>query len=554
MSMHRILLRLSAWVGLALLLAVICQPGAAQAQAPEPHKNIQEYNGPATCQACHGDVTEQVIHSVHYSWEGKMGHYSPVAGSIADINWLGMLNEELNIPGGCGRCHVGSGALPKPADEVTAEDRAGIDCLICHSPVYDTSLRFPVQDDSGAWVLTQDRTVLTARQAQRPTTENCLLCHQNVGGGPLLKRGVDFAPVEDKHGEASKADVHADAGMVCVDCHAAQDHKILGFSPDLWSRDLPDQRLTCDSCHTSAPHSNALINNHSRLDCRTCHVLGTGGLVERDWTAQPAFDAVTELYAPLDDVRAPNSVQPIYLWHNGQVAEPDQPWPGSRSDLESRIQPFKLFTATVPSDASSSQPIPLKLGVYYTQGDLERAISAGAQESGMAYSGDWQPRQLSVPLQISHGVVGQRDARPCQDCHVPDGIMDFASLGYTPQEVEVLTSISAENAGQRQPLQMAVVIPAAQPLPTPVNLSGNLEAARGFGLRIPWNPFLVLAVSAGIVVGGGYWLRRQKPAASPQAAPPAPAKDAAAPAVSVAKESSEDHLSSASSTDESPPG
>lgn len=75
-------------LGLAFLLAVVLLPGQALAQAPEPHQFIQEYNGPATCEACHGNVTDQVIHSVHYSWEGKMDHYSPVSGSIARINWL----------------------------------------------------------------------------------------------------------------------------------------------------------------------------------------------------------------------------------------------------------------------------------------------------------------------------------------------------------------------------------------------------------------------------------------------------------------------------------
>jgi hypothetical protein len=529
------------------LLALALWPQPAYGQPPEPHQYMQDYQGPATCQVCHGNVTDDVIHSVHYTWQEKMDHYSPVAGSIARINWLGMLNEALNIPGGCARCHIGSGALPKPPDQVTAEDKAGIDCLICHSPVYDTSLRFPVQDENGVWVLTQDRTLLTARQAQRPTAENCLLCHQNVGGGPMLKRGVDFAPVSDKHGEASKADVHADAGMACVDCHASQNHRVLGFSPDIWSRDLPDQRLTCDSCHTSAPHSDPLINNqHVRLDCRACHVLGTGGLVSRDWTAQPSYDPVTELYSPVDDVRDPNSVQPIYLWHNGQPALPDQPWPGSRSDLTSRIQPFKLFQATAPVDASSEQPIPLKLGVFYTQGDLEQAIAVGAAESGMDYSGAWQPKELAVPLQISHGVVGKQDARVCQDCHVSDGIMDFANMGFTPQEVAVLTSISVESAGVRQPLQMSVVIPEAQPLPTPVTLSGDLEAARGFGVHIPWNPFLVLLVSIGILGGGGYWLYRQKPAAAPPVEtvaaepPPAPAAQTAPVAVPVAAEEQPD--------------
>lgn len=526
------------WAGaLALLslLALLLGLQPAYAQPPEPHQYIQEYNGPATCQVCHGNVTDDVIHTVHYSWEGKMDHYSPVAGSIARINWLGILNETLNIPGGCGRCHIGSGALPQPADQVTDEEKAGIDCLICHSPAYDTSLRFPVQDDSGTWTLTQDRSVLAARQAQRPATESCLLCHLNVGGGPMLKRGVDFSPVSDKHGEASKADVHADAGMACVDCHASQNHKVLGFGPDLWSRDLPDQRLTCESCHTDAPHTDPLLNQrHVRLDCRTCHVLGTGGLVSRDWTGEATYDPVTELYAPSDDVRAPNSVQPIYLWHNGQAAALDQPWPGSRSDLTSRIQPFKQFDALVPADASSGEPIPLKLGVYYTQGDLESAIEAGAAESGMDYSGTWQPRELTLPLQISHGVVGKQYARQCQECHVPDGIMDFASMGYTPREVQVLTSISSESAGVRQPLQLSVVVPPAQPLPTPVLLSGNLEAARGFGIRIPWNPFLVVLVSLGIVAGGVYWLRRQRPVAPLPAEPVAAAAPAAVDPASAA--------------------
>lgn len=521
---------LAGWAVLAFfcLLALALGPQPAHAQPPEPHQFMQDYKGPVTCRICHGDVADQVIHSVHYTWEQKMDHYSPVAGSIARINWLGMLNETLNIPGGCGRCHVGSGALPVSPDQATTADKNGIDCLICHSPVYDTSLRFPVQDENGNWTLTQDRNVLTARQAQRPTTENCLFCHQNVGGGPMLKRGVDFAPIEDKHGEDSKADVHASAGLTCVDCHASQDHKIMGFAPDIWSRDLPDQRLTCDSCHTSAPHADPLLNvQHARLDCRTCHVEGTGGLVSRDWTAPPVYDPITELYAPVDDLRAPNSVQPIYLWHNGQPALPGEPWPGSRSDLTSRIQPFKLFQATAPVDASSSEPIPLKLGIFYTQGDLEQAIRVGAAESGMAYSGSWQTGQIDAPLQISHGVVGAQYARQCQDCHVPDGIIDFANMGYTPQEVAVLSTISSESAGQRQPLQMSVVIPAAQPLPTPVLLSGNLEAARGFGVQIPWNPFLVLLASIAIVAGGGYWLYRQKPVAAP---PPVQSATAGAPA------------------------
>lgn len=503
-----------AWLlaGSALVLETLLAAPISFAQPPEPHQYIEEYVGPSTCETCHGDVTTDVIHTVHYTWEEKMDHYSPIPATIARINWLGMLNEKLGIPGGCARCHVGDGSMPKPPDEVTAADRSGIDCLICHSPVYDTGLRFPVRNQDGTWSLTQDRSVLAARQAQRPADENCLFCHFNVGGGPLLKRGVDFAPVSDKHGEESKGDVHAEAGMVCVDCHGSQDHKVTGFGPTIWSRDLPDQRLTCDGCHTSTPHQDAIIDRHTRLDCRTCHVQGTGGLVFRDWTASPEYDPLTELYSPVSDVREANSVQPVYRWFNGSPVKPGEPWPADRTDEASRLQPFKQYDAVVPVDAASGQPIPLKLGLYYVQGDLEQAIEAGAADSGMDYSGDWEPKDVSALLQISHGIVGPEQALYCQDCHVPGGLMDFEALGYVPSEVDLLTKISSSEAGVRNPLQVQVVIPEPQPLPTPVLLSGDLEATRGLGIRVPWSPVLVVLAGLGMIAFSGAWLWRQKPA------------------------------------------
>ena len=75
----------------------------------------------------------------------------------------------------------------------------------------------------------------------------------------------------------------------------------------------------------------------------------------------------------------------------------------------------------------------------------------------------------------------------------------------------MLTTISSEAAGPRQPLQMEVIVPAAKPLPTPVSLSGDLQSKRGVGLRIPWSPLLALVVVVAIVAGAFVWLRRQKP-------------------------------------------
>lgn len=497
-------------LGAGCLLALLLAPRLALAQPPAPHQFIEAYEGPATCAACHGDVADDVAHSVHFTWEGKLDHYSPVAGTVARINWLSILNEQLEIVGGCGRCHIGDGTMPA-SGAASLQDKAGIDCLICHSPVYDTSLRFPVQGEDGQWQMTQDRTLLAARQAQRPTDANCLLCHQNVGVGSMTQLGREVLPAADTHGEAGLADVHVNAGMTCVDCHASDDHRMLGFGPNIWSRDLPDQRLLCDTCHTAAPHDDPLLNQHVRLDCRTCHVTATGGLVARDWTAEPEYDPVTELYSPIGDQRPANSVAPVYGWYNGAPYQPGQPWPGSRSDTTARLQPFKEFTALAPADASSGQPIPLKLDPFYMAGDLEQAIAQGVDESGMDYSGSWQPQESVALLQLSHGVVDGSGALNCQDCHRPDGVMDFASLGYTDAEVALFTSISSQAAGVRPPLELQVVIPPAQPLPTPVNLSGDVAAARGFGLRIPWHPLLVVVFVIGVVGVGVAWMRRQRP-------------------------------------------
>ncbi len=130
----------------------------------------------------------------------------------------------------------------------------------------------------------------------------------------------------------------------------------------------------------------------------------------------------------------------------------------------------------------------------------------------MDYSGKWEPKEVETLLQISHGVVDKDNARQCQDCHVPDGLIDFAGLGYTADEVTYLTTISSAAAGNRQPLQVNVVIPPAQPLPTPVNLSGGVDAAKGIGIRVPWSPIFALVFAIAVIALAVYWLRRQKPA------------------------------------------
>ena len=47
-------------------------------------------------------------------------------------------------------------------------------------------------------------------------------------------------------------------------------------------------------------------------------------------------------------------------------------------------------------------------------------------------------RQMGT-LMVSHGI--QREGHGCRDCHTPDGILDYAALGYAPERVEQLQAM-----------------------------------------------------------------------------------------------------------------
>jgi hypothetical protein len=40
---------------------------------------------------------------------------------------------------------------------------------------------------------------------------------------------------------------------------------------------------------------------------------------------------------------------------------------------------------------------------------------------------------------VNHGI--QREGHTCKDCHSPDGILDYAALGYPQERVEELSSM-----------------------------------------------------------------------------------------------------------------
>ena len=430
----------------AAILQVLAEPGALDGP---PHKVISEYTGPETCLQCHPDAGKQVTESMHYSWMGVaqnvegseleligMGtEYCGLPASVTGINWLGLLQPQDASkppqPGGCAQCHVGFGAKPNPPDALTEADYKNVDCLLCHAPDYNRTV---VKEGNTVKLAPADGvdTLAAAQNAGRSTNEMCLRCHLGSGGGPNFKHGV--VPTLG-------VDVHVDAGLRCVDCHLVEDHRF-GGSADLKAVDRPEAVVACTNCH-EAKHTGdmAAINVHlDRVACQMCHVpliardpqLPT--LVSKDWT-QPVLQE-NGLYAATQQLEA--NVEPVYRWWSGQVqAYPPGPL-GSIADAEARIYPWKYVTSMVPADAKSGELVPIKASAYFITGDLGKAVAQGAELTGKAYSGAWEPVTDELYFSLNHQVAPKESALTCDNCHTRDGRLDFAALGYPAEKANGL--------------------------------------------------------------------------------------------------------------------
>ena len=349
---------------------------------------IRSYEGASTCLQCHEEMTvhdgqghvetvktiDDVMNTTHYrlfsskkngfttyGYDGSLvnsGRTIPVGkidracgipGSFTWTGWAALIEakpehgEPEMRSEGCGQCHIG-GLYGPPSEEMMpvvfrnqdAED--AIDCLICHSQTYDMNQRYVIDDGIGTrW--NQDRSMKAAMTVGEPTEDGCLSCHQhNLGGDSYPFNDAAKHPGYNHqrllHGSAKRgtpytpeADVHAAAGMTCLDCHVSVGHKIARGKKgvDLVSNDLPNQDVSCEGCHTSSPHVaneevRAILNGHTaRLACETCHItrLWEDNLVLVDWL-EPEWNAEEGIYQPKAVYKTGDMREAVeYLWFNG---------------------------------------------------------------------------------------------------------------------------------------------------------------------------------------------------------------------------------------------
>jgi hypothetical protein len=545
---------------------------------------IMAYEGPSTCLKCHEkikvkdaatgaekevDLMANLTSSVHYRFfsskrsnvygfngkladnfpMGKIDRPCPKPGSFAMTAWaeLAVTQKGDTLSEGCGQCHIG-GEYQAPLGDIMPgyrplkEEEDAIDCLICHATAYDMNKKQVVTDPNGRFRWDQDRSMKAAMSVTKTTSQTCLRCHQHNFGGDIYIDSLDTSFMQSMlntgHGRprvlhpGSKRgtpyspswDVHAAAGVNCVDCHTTEGHLIPNgtHTTTIMANDLPTVEVACENCHTSSPHkSNAAIadylNSHTeKIACQTCHIpsLQVDNATFRDFS-KTIFEERLGIYVYDDSIKETEPGKGItYVWWNGDATflgnpigdnpngknlyrfyKPTHTWPEfknfdyagwyektmrpiAKAGRPSKLYAIKLFNGKQHIDLQNMGPfggmfIPYNLPTYYRTGNPDQAAQKEMGKSMMAMMYGWmfkfylmdkfmsfmdvdhwntgsyqdakslkhvEPRWIpqDASLEISHAIK-KNGALTCDNCHGPNGVLDWKKLGYSDDEAASLS-------------------------------------------------------------------------------------------------------------------
>jgi octaheme c-type cytochrome (tetrathionate reductase family) len=416
----------------------------------------------AACIDCHNGRHTEVMNSSHWNWERE--EYIEGRG----IRYIGKKNILNNYCIGintneqsCNKCHIGYGWGDKDFDFSNPNN---VDCLACH----DNSELY-MKKSAGAGM--PDPSVNLSAVAQkvgRPTKTNCGTCHFFGGGGNNVKHGdLEMALFDTER----DVDVHlaSDGGKLeCVDCHTAEKHQMLGKVYSLSS--MNRNRSTCEQCHTAAPHSNSVINEHTlKVACQTCHIPEYAKVnatkMEWDWSTAgelkegKPFEIKDSLgndtYTSIKGTfRWERNVTPEYVWFNGTASHYltgdriDAETPiqlntlhGSYDDPDSKIIPVKVHRSKQPYDPVNKYLIQPKTfsaqkgdGGFWNDFDWNSSIQHGMDYVGLPYSGQYTFARTEMYWPVNHMVSPKEKSLQCTDCHSRNnsrvaGLKDFYMPG-----------------------------------------------------------------------------------------------------------------------------
>ena len=420
---------------------------------PVPHTDHSKLmtgpyeNGPEVtegCLECHADAGEEMLHSEHWLWKNPPvslpGRDEPVVTGKANTLNNFCTGIQGNEPE-CTSCHAGYGWEDETFDFT---DATKIDCLVCH----DQSGQYG-KDKSGYALEASDLTV-SAQSVGRPTRANCGYCHFSGGGG----NGVKHGDLDNTMNHPDQSiDFHmGELGFDCVDCHQATDHEIPGTLTTV--KLVDDNPVSCTDCHDSAPHEDDRLDSHTdRVACETCHIplyaVKDPTKLWWDWSTA-GQDGVSD--DPHDYLKIKGSflygeqLIPEYYWFDGTaerylLGDPIDPDGvtilndpnGDIDDPVSKIYPFKIHRGNQPYDTVNNyflQPHVAGDDGYWTLYDWDIALTQGAIDTDMEFSGEYGFARSDMYWVLEHQVAPADQALQCTACHSDNGRLDWTALGY----------------------------------------------------------------------------------------------------------------------------
>jgi hypothetical protein len=190
------------------------------------------------CEMCHPDIAEDFSTSLHHTGAGMMGEYERFAAAEFGIDM-----DEYYVKWNCSSCHATT-------------------CEKCHVG-YEAKM--------GHGDLTQEITI-----------DTCDPCHfkkqTSVFVGEIPAHGK--IPVEGAE-VPHPADIHYEKGLICTDCHTAED---LHGTGEAHISQLQAVTISCEDCHESpgkvvkdmpvtqfSPDTPSHMIHGDKLDCTACH-------------------------------------------------------------------------------------------------------------------------------------------------------------------------------------------------------------------------------------------------------------------------------------------
>jgi len=417
----------------------------------------------AACISCHTERHKEVMESFHWNWEQET--YVEGKG-VMYLGKTNLLNNFCIGVGGnqkaCAKCHIGFGMGQKDFDPELPNN---VDCMVCH----DNSAEYIKGAAMSGY---PDRSVNLSKVAQSvgaPENGNCGACHFFSGGGNNVKHGDLEVALLDADRTVDVHMGHDGGDMSCVACHEAVNHQMKGRLYSVSSDDL--NRGTCDQCHTSTPHLNQQLNQHTaKVACQTCHIpeyakvnatkmawdWSTAGKLKDGKPYHEEDEDGNHTYLSIKgDFVWEKNVKPDYVWFNGfadhyllgdqidttQVPIEINPLFGGPDDPKSKIYPVKIHRAKQIYDAENLVLIQPRLyaehvgdSAFWMDFNWSTAAAAGMHDVGLEYSGhyDFVPTEMYWP--INHMVAPTEESLACAECHTrsEDGRLANLAGFYMP--------------------------------------------------------------------------------------------------------------------------